>query len=106
MLERDAIGASWRRHYDRLLPRRYGSWVARDDVVEYLEDYVRVHNLDVRTGVEVEAIARNGAGWQLRTTDGELGAPGVVVARGYNRHQHLPRVAGNGHLHGRARPLG
>jgi putative flavoprotein involved in K+ transport len=105
VLERDAVGASWRRHYDRLhlhtvrwlshlpgykLPRRYGSWVARDDVVEYLEDYVEAHNLDVRTGVEVDGLERDGDDWRVRTSDGDFVAPRVVIATGYNRHQHLP----------------
>ncbi|MCU1665655.1 MAG: monooxygenase, partial [Pseudonocardia sp.] len=55
VLERDdAVGASWRTHYDRLhlhtvrglsglpgfpIPRAYGRWVARDDMVRYLEQY-------------------------------------------------------------------
>src|SRR3954453_21115413 len=105
VLEREAIGASWRRHYDRLhlhtvrslshlpgyrLPRRYGNWVARDDVVEYLEDYVAPHNLDVRAGVEVERLERDGEDWRVNTSDREFVAPRVVVATGYTRHQHLP----------------
>jgi putative flavoprotein involved in K+ transport len=105
VLERDSVGASWRKHYDRLhlhtvrwlshlpgykLPRRYGNWVARDDVVEYLEDYVDAHNLDVRTGVEVEGLERNGDDWIVRTSDSDFEAPRVVVATGYNKHQHLP----------------
>jgi putative flavoprotein involved in K+ transport len=105
VLERDSVGASWRAHYDRLhlhtvrwlshlpgykLPRRYGNWVARDHVVEYLEDYVDVHNIDVRAGVEVEGLERNGDGWRVRTSDGDFLAARVVVATGYNRHQHLP----------------
>jgi putative flavoprotein involved in K+ transport len=105
VLERDAIGASWRRHYDRLhlhtvrwlshlpgykLPRRYGNWVSRDNVVEYLEDYVSVHNIDVRTGVDVDGLERNGDGWRVRTSDGDFEAPRVVIATGYNRHQKLP----------------
>src|SRR5438270_5549122 len=102
VLERDAIGASWRKHYDRLhlhtvrwlshlpgykMPRRYGNWVARDDVVEYLEDYAEAHNLDVRTGVEVEGLERDGDDWRVRTGDGDFVAPRVVIATGYNRHQ-------------------
>ena len=117
VLERDSIGASWRRHYDRLhlhtvrwlshlpgykLPRRYGNWVARDDVVEYLEDYVRAHNLDVRTGVEVERLERDGSDWIVSTNNGTLAAPRVVIATGYNKHQHLPEWPGvdsySGHL--------
>jgi putative flavoprotein involved in K+ transport len=105
VLERDAVGASWRKHYDRLhlhtvrwlshlpgykMPRRYGAWVARDDVVEYLEDYVDAHNLDVRTGVEVESLERDGDDWRVQTSDGDFVAPRVVIATGYNRHQHLP----------------
>jgi putative flavoprotein involved in K+ transport len=109
VLERDAVGASWRKHYDRLhlhtvrwlshlpgykLPRRYGNWVARDDVVEYLENYVDFHNIDVRTGVEVEALSRNGDGWLINTSDGDFETPRVVIATGYNKHQHLPSWPG------------
>src|SRR3954454_8278418 len=99
VLERDPIGASWRKHYDRLhlhtvrwlshlpgykMPRRYGDLVARDDVVEYLEDYVRVHNLDVRAGVEVASLERDGDDWVVATSDGAFAAPRVVIATGYN----------------------
>src|SRR3954469_4870513 len=107
VLERETIGASWRRHYDRLhlhtvrwlshlpgykMPARYGKWVARDDVVEYLEDYAEVHNLDVRTGAEVEGIERDAATdlWRVRTSGSDFLAPRVVIATGYNKHQHLP----------------
>ena len=109
VLERDAIGASWRKHYDRLqlhtvswlshlpgykLPRRYGNWVSRDNVVEYLEDYVAAHNIDVRQGVEVQTLERNGDGWIVRTSHGDFAAPRVVIATGYNRHQFLPEWPG------------
>jgi putative flavoprotein involved in K+ transport len=105
VLERHSIGASWRRHYDRLhlhtvrwlshlpgykMPPRYGNWVSRDHVVEYLEDYVAAHNLDVRAGVEVDGLERDGDDWVVRTSDGDFAAPRVVIATGYNRHQHLP----------------
>ncbi|MEW2548946.1 NAD(P)-binding domain-containing protein [Streptomyces sp. NPDC047002] len=67
----DAVGASWRGHYDRLhlhttrrwsslpglrIPRSFGRWVPRDRFVAYLERYARVHDLDVVTGVEVTGI--------------------------------------------------
>jgi putative flavoprotein involved in K+ transport len=109
VLERgDAVATSWRRHYDRLhlhttrrlsglpglaIPRAYGRWVARADLVEYLEAYRAHHGLDVRTGTEVERIdhGRDGARWTLRTTEGEeLGARTVVVATGHNHTPHLP----------------
>jgi putative flavoprotein involved in K+ transport len=113
VLERDgAVGASWRRHYDRLhlhttrrwsglpglgIPREYGRWVARDDVVRYLERYAAHHRLDVRTGAEVERIdpaggdGPDGARWLLRATGGEeLAARTVVVATGYSHTPYLP----------------
>lgn len=108
VLEKSAdVGASWRRHYDRLhlhttrrwstlpglpMPRRFGRWVSRDDVVRYLEKYVEHHELEVVTGVEVSRIDRaaDGTGWRLTATGGrELTGRAVVVATGYN---HTPRI--------------
>ncbi|MEV3968067.1 NAD(P)/FAD-dependent oxidoreductase [Streptomyces sp. NPDC050698] len=103
----DRVGASWRRHYDRLhlhttrrlsalpglpMPRRFGRWVSRDDVVRYLEKYTEHHRLEIVTGVEVSRVERapDGTGWLLRATGGrELTGAAVVVATGYN---HTPRV--------------
>jgi len=105
VLEREDIGSSWRKHYDRLhlhtvrwlshlpgykMPARYGRWVSRDHVVEYLENYVAAHNLDVRSGVEADTIERTGGDWVVRTNDADFAAPRVVIATGYNKHQHLP----------------
>lgn len=107
VLERsDDVGSSWRRHYDRLhlhttrrwsslpglpIPRELGRWVARADVVRYLELYAAHHRLDVRTGVDVKRVARAGyGGWVLETTTGdELAGSTVVVATGYN-HTPVP----------------
>ncbi|MFJ8882922.1 flavin-containing monooxygenase [Streptomyces sp. NPDC102402] len=108
VLERsDRVGASWRRHYDRLhlhtirrwsalpglsMPRRFGRWVSRDDMVRYLEKYADHHELEVVTGVEVSRIDRtgDGTGWQLSATGGRvLTGRAVVVATGFN---HTPRV--------------
>ncbi|WP_405715587.1 MULTISPECIES: flavin-containing monooxygenase [unclassified Streptomyces] len=103
------VGASWRRHYDRLhlhttrsrsalpglaMPRRFGRWVSRDDVVRYLDKYAEHHELEVVTGVEVSRIDRapDGRGWQLTATGGRvLTGRAVVVATGFN---HTPRIPG------------
>ncbi|MGW6744228.1 flavin-containing monooxygenase [Streptomyces sp. NPDC055025] len=103
----DAVGASWRGHYDRLrlhttrrhsalpglrMPRSFGRWVARADVVRYLEKYAEFHRLEIVTGVEVTRVERSpdGSGWLLRATGGrELTGRAVVVATGYN---HTPKV--------------
>ncbi|BDH03249.1 MULTISPECIES: flavin-containing monooxygenase [Streptomyces] len=108
----DRVGASWRRHYDRLrlhttrrlsalpglaIPRRFGRWVARDDVVRYLEKYAEHHELEIVTGVEVFRVERtpDGAGWLLHASGGrELTGAAVVVATGYNHTPRLPEWPG------------
>ncbi|MGC4997924.1 MULTISPECIES: flavin-containing monooxygenase [unclassified Streptomyces] len=108
----DRVGASWRRHYDRLrlhttrrlsalpglaIPRRFGRWVARDDVVRYLEKYAEHHKLEIVTGVEVFRVERtpDGAGWLLHASGGrELTGAAVVVATGYNHTPRLPEWPG------------
>ncbi|KAA0942830.1 flavin-containing monooxygenase [Streptomyces apricus] len=109
VLERsDRVGASWRRHYDRLrlhttrrlsalpglaMPRSFGRWVARDDVVRYLEKYAEHHELEIVTGVEVSRVepSADGTGWLLHATGGrELTGSAVVVATGHNHTPYVP----------------
>ncbi|MFD7335275.1 flavin-containing monooxygenase [Streptomyces violascens] len=108
----DSVAASWRRHYDRLhlhttrrlsalpglrIPRGFGRWVSRDDVVRYLEKYADFHELEIVTGVEVERIERGPGdeGWVLYATGGRrLSTSRVVVATGYNHTPYVPEWAG------------
>lgn len=105
------VGNAWRNHYDRLhlhttrglsklpglpIPREFGRWVARDDVVRYLEAYAAHHDLRIEHGVEVTRLDRADGVWTVTTADGD-GAPNgsrtadaVVVATGYNHTPHLP----------------
>ena len=103
----EGVGTSWRRHYDRLhlhtprrwshlpglrIPRRFGRWVARDDVVRYLEQYAAHHRLRLRLRARALRVDPGGddARWQVELDGGELVlAHRVVVATGYN---HTPVV--------------
>lgn len=101
----DAVANAWRNHYERLhlhtvrwlshlpgfrIPRAYGKWVARDDVVRYLEAYASHHRLDVRLGTAIDAIEREGDQWLLRSPAGDLTATYVIVATGHNHTPELP----------------
>ncbi|MFG2485744.1 flavin-containing monooxygenase [Streptomyces virginiae] len=117
----DGVGASWRRHYDRLrlhttrrlsalpglpMPRRFGRWVSRDDVVRYLEKYAEFHELELVTGVEVTRIEpanpEGEGGWILHASGGrELAAAAVVIATGYNHTPALPDWPGRDAYEGR-----
>jgi cation diffusion facilitator CzcD-associated flavoprotein CzcO len=108
----DAIGSSWRRHYDRLhlhtprelsglpgmpIPKKMGRWVARDDVVRYLELYAAHFDLDVRLRTAVERVDRSddGLGWALTISDGStVTSPYVVIATGFNHTPVEPDLPG------------
>lgn len=105
-----SVAASWRTHYDRLrlhttrrlsalpglpIPRSCGRWVARDDLVRYLENYVEHHGIEVATGVEVDSIERRDERWVLHANGGRrLSTPVAVVATGFNHTAQLPRWEG------------
>ena len=103
-------GAAWRARYDRLhlhtprllsglpglrIPRRYGRWVGRDDLLEYFRRYAEAHDLDMRTGVRVERIDRENEGWRLDTSRGALHAATVIVATGYSGTPFIPAWPGH-----------
>jgi len=99
------VGASWRSHYDRLhlhtvrwlsglpgkpISRSEGPWVAREGVVRYLEDYARTFHLNVRTGISVHRVEREGEGWLLATSEGRIRSQWVVIATGFNGEPFMP----------------
>jgi cation diffusion facilitator CzcD-associated flavoprotein CzcO len=107
VLERsDAVAASWRGRYDRLrlntsrwfsrlpgggsYPRGTGIFPSRDEVVAYLEGYARANALDVRLNTHVDRIDAQGAGWVVRTSNGDIPAEQVVVAAGYEHTPYVP----------------
>jgi putative flavoprotein involved in K+ transport len=99
------VGTSWESRYDSLrlntprltstlaryrMPRRYGRWPTRDDVVEYLREYRRRLGIDVRTGVEVSRVDPANGAWRVTTSEGELTAPAAVIATGHDRKPVIP----------------
>lgn len=106
VLERAAgVGTAWRGRYDSLqlhtsrwlsalpgapIPRRYGAWVRRDDLVAYLEQYADRFQIDPEFGVEVRRIEREAGSWRLQTSAGDREADNVVVATGGSRTAYVP----------------
>src|SRR3954447_7048373 len=104
-----AVGDSWRARYARLplhprrvqsalpglrIPRRFGRWVAKDDMAAYLQLYAEHHGLAPRFGVEVTRLERDGDAWKAETGAEPLSARQVVLASGYNREPVLPEWPG------------
>ena len=109
----DNVGAAWRGHYDRLrlhtvkeesalphlpYPADYPTYVSRDQLVTYLEQYIAhfaiqpLFNQYVRT---IEPARNNQAGrWLLTTKTHTFEADNVVVCTGYNRVPFEPDLPG------------
>jgi cation diffusion facilitator CzcD-associated flavoprotein CzcO len=105
----DAVGAAWRRHYDRLhlhtarnysglphhpLPRNWPTYVPRERFVTYLEDYARAFDIQPRFGEAVTRAEVANGGWRVETSAGVHEARNVVVATGYAAVANRPALAG------------
>lgn len=110
ILDRASAPAStWRARYDgfRLntcgywshlpgqpIPRRYGRWPRRDDMIDYFDSYVRRQRLRLALGVAVTRIDRDDDRW-LITTDGDAyTADAVLIATGNYHTPALPAWPG------------
>jgi len=110
LLERGAaVGASWRRHYDRLhlhtdkahsalpflpFPRSCPRYPSREQVIDYLEEYARGFGLQPRFGQEVREARRADGRWHVHTEDASYSGPELVIATGHNRERYLPELPG------------
>lgn len=105
----ESAGDSWRRRYDRLhlhtpriqsalpgmrIPGRYGRWVAKDDMAEYVRAYADYHGIAPRFGTDVHRIDRNGGTWTARADEWSWRAQRIVVATGYSGVPTRPQWPG------------
>jgi cation diffusion facilitator CzcD-associated flavoprotein CzcO len=112
----DAVGAVWRRHYDRLhlhtdrdhsalpgwpMPRSYPRYPARAQVVEYLERYAQHFGLQPVFHSDVKRVRRNDAHWQVETSTDTRAAPLVIIATGWADTPYTPRFPGMDDYRGR-----
>ena len=112
----DALAATWRGAYDRLrlntsrltsrlpgasYPRGTGLFPSRDQFIAYLDRYAQREQVDVRLGVRVERIDRDGRLWRIRTSAYEMHGEHVVIASGYAREPFVPPWPGRDRFKGR-----
>ena len=105
----DTVGAVWRRHYDRLhlhtdrarsglpglpIPKAYGRYPSRAQVVEYLEAYAAKFALKPVFNAPVHAIRRDGRAWRAEAGENSRSAPIVVVATGLADYPYSPTWPG------------
>jgi putative flavoprotein involved in K+ transport len=109
VLEKDRPGESWRsRKWDSftlVTPNRQmklpgfaydgdapGGFLKRDEVVDYIDDYVALFDPPLRLGVGATSVAENasGDGFLVETDAGDLEANNVVVATGTFQRPNIP----------------
>jgi cation diffusion facilitator CzcD-associated flavoprotein CzcO len=105
----EEVASAWRSRYDRLrlntcrpfshLPRRRFAkgtpmFPSRDQLVAHLDEHAHEDGIDLRLGTRVERIDRSNGGWALQTPAGELRAPQVIVATGYEQEPVIPEWPG------------
>ncbi len=105
----DAVGAAWRRHYDRLhlhtpralsglpglpIPAACGRYPSAAQFVNYLEGYARRFELKPTFNAKVEAVRRDADAWRVEADEHSTRAPIVIVATGWADFPHLPRWPG------------
>ncbi len=104
-----AVAAVWRRHYDRLrlhtdrrhselpglpMPKAYGRYPSRLDVIDYFERYASRFALQPRFGTQVRSIRRVGTLWRAEASDKAFDAPAVVIATGWADFPYRPSWPG------------
>ncbi len=116
----DAVGSSWRNHYERLhlhtgkkmsalprmpMPEAYPTYPSRQQVVDYLEAYASRFDIRPTFGARVDKVSLQQGRWQVRyaaaaagdaaAEPGEIEARYVVVASGYNAVPKRPTWPGS-----------
>lgn len=105
ILERSAsVGSAWHGHYGRLhlhtsrgrsglphmaMPRRYGRYPSRGQMIEYLNDYASAFGLRPRFGTRVDEVRPSQGRWRIGHSAGESHADAVIFATGLNGTPYL-----------------
>ena len=102
------VGDAWRRRWDSLLlftPARYaslpglrqpvsgGTFLSKDAMADYLEDYARHFQLPVRTSTRVDRVWRDGDGFRIASGSKTYAADNVVVAMANFQQPRPPAFA-------------
>jgi cation diffusion facilitator CzcD-associated flavoprotein CzcO len=82
------------------IPRRFGPFPSRDDMVRYLEDYEQFLDVPIFRNVHVKRIDPVRQGWRLTASDGIWQARHVIIATGHERVPVVPEWPGRNEFTG------
>ena len=114
--EADHVASAWRARYDRLrlntcrpyshlpgrkFPKGTPMFASRDQLADHLDRHAHEDGVELKLGTRVERIDRSNGHWTLDTSEGELDAPQVIVATGYEAEPIIPDWPGRERFGGR-----
>ncbi len=85
----DRHGIAW---HEKTLGQLFCDDSAKD-IIRMLLEEMRAGGVDMRLGVEMEAVERNETGFRLQTSDGEIRATALVIATG---GKSIPKMGATG----------
>src|SRR5215211_4618580 len=112
----EQVASAWRARYDRLrlntcrpfshlpdrrFPKGTPMFPTRDQLIDHLERHAREDGIDLELGTSVDRIEVENGRWIVRTSTGDILAPQVVVATGYEGAPLIPQWGGRDRFAGR-----
>jgi cation diffusion facilitator CzcD-associated flavoprotein CzcO len=112
----DHVGSSWRGRYDRLrlntcrpfshlphrrFPKGTPMFPTRDQVIAHLDHHAHEEGIELRLATHADRLDRDDDGWAVRTSSGDVRAPQVVVATGFEQDPSIPDWSGRDTFEGR-----
>jgi putative flavoprotein involved in K+ transport len=106
--EENQIGDSWRRRWDSLtlftpsehdglpgfpFPAKHGSMPTKNQMADYLSNYVQKFSLPVSLNSKVIELQKNSDSYEISTSKGKLISDNVIVATGTNPVAYIPAFA-------------
>lgn len=102
------VGDTWRKRWDSLklftppqfnnlpgwsYPAAGNSLMSKEQMADYLEQYVKEFSLPVRSGIPVTSLTRSFSGYFVESPGGTFTCTNVVVATGANQVPHIPEFS-------------
>jgi cation diffusion facilitator CzcD-associated flavoprotein CzcO len=101
----DRVASSWRARYERLrlntcrpfshlpdrpFPKGTPMFPTRDQLIEHLDRGAEEQGIDLQLGIGVDRLESENGHWLVQTSAGEIRAPQVIVATGYEGSPWIP----------------
>jgi len=105
----DEVGTEWTNRYDRLhlhtpkkhsglphlkMPANFHRYVAKNDFVDYLQQYAGTFNIQPLFNQKVIHVRRTGNSWEVFTTGEKFVSNNIIIATGYSRKPLQPSLKG------------